>query len=204
MALNRPATFLITSALCGAVTIGFAGPSAAAAVQDRPTESIVANAVAPDPAALLGQADVLSKLGLVGPLGDLLKEALAAKPDPAKVKELAEKVTKAITDAGAAAPAAPALPGVPALPGLGGSPADRAAAADPVADALKALQAKVTELLAAVTSADPAKILAAVTGTVTTVIPLILGLLTKLPLPVPLPPLPALPAAPALPAPLPV
>ncbi|MDX3646292.1 hypothetical protein P1P70_44365, partial [Streptomyces sp. MB09-02B] len=93
-------------------------------------------------------------------------------------------------------PAAPSVPAAPqqavTLPAFDRGLAQRVGrtAADPVTDALTALQAAVDALLKAVTSGDLAQVVPAVTGVVTSLLKLIAAILvgSGLPVPADLPP----------------
>ncbi|MEU8958461.1 hypothetical protein AB0C93_29650 [Streptomyces sp. NPDC048518] len=187
-----PVRRIATTALCAGLLIGAAGPALAAHGDASRDETRAArSAPAPDPKALLGQAQQLGALGgVLTPVTDLLTTALKAKDGklpPQDVKKHADAVKKALAaaakppakaagDPAAALPQTPAaLPQTPAAPQLPamGAQHDARALMDPKADAVAALQKAVDGLLKAATAGDPKALLAAVppvlTGLVNTV-----------------------------------
>ncbi|MET7654610.1 MULTISPECIES: hypothetical protein [unclassified Streptomyces] len=112
-------------------------------------------------------------------------------------------------DPAAALPAKPALPAAPVAAlspvGKSGDDGKAKAAADPVSDAVAALDKAVAALLAAATSLGVGQVVPAVTGVVSGLLDLLTATpagvgLTLPTLPVEAPALPAVPAAPAVPA----
>ncbi|MET7360447.1 hypothetical protein ABZS76_18630 [Streptomyces sp. NPDC005562] len=223
-----PVRRIATPALCAALLIGAAGPALAAHGDTSRDETPAARtAPAPDPKALLGQAQQLSGLGgVLTPVTDLLTAVLKAKDGklpPQDVKKHADAVKKALAaaakppakaagDPAAALPQTPAAPQPPAMGaqhdshGLNGR-----ALMDPKADAVAALQKSVDALLKAATAGDPKALVAAVppvlTGLVNTVAATLQGGglpapnlpgLPKPPAPKAEPPAAAPPRAPAL------
>ncbi|WP_409059446.1 hypothetical protein [Streptomyces sp. SYP-A7185] len=212
-----PVRRIATSVLCASLLLGTAGP-VIAAESDSPHGSSQEAARAPVPGAdkLLAQAKTLGDAGgVLTPVTDLLTAVLkadAGKLTPEQATKLAAPVKDAITKASAAAPKAPELPETPAAPetpALPQAPAlpkalsddDRAAAADPKADALKALQTAVDTLVKAATSGDVKAVTGAVPTVLTGLVNLVAATLLGGGLPAPdLAGLPALPKAPELPA----
>ncbi|MFJ1804842.1 MULTISPECIES: hypothetical protein [unclassified Streptomyces] len=136
--------------------------------------------------------------------------ALPAKPalpaDPAAALPAKPALP---ADPAAALPAKPALPAAPVAAlspvGKSGDDGKAKAAADPVSDAVAALDKAVAALLAAATSLDVGQVVPAVTGVVSGLLDLLTATLAgvglTLPtLPVEAPALPAVPAVPAAPA----
>ncbi|WP_331748163.1 hypothetical protein [Streptomyces sp. NBC_00648] len=226
---GRASRRITATAVSAAMLFGVAGATGTAMAAEQPEERpVVAPAEAPVPGAdaLLAQVQSLADMGTVlTPVTDLLNAALKAdngQLSPAVAATLGDEVKAAIAKISAAAPAQPApvpvtppaTPAVPTTPALPTKPSEAAlngargakAQLDLKADALAALQKAVTDLVAAVTAAppDPAKVVAAVTGTLTSLVGVVVAIVLGGGLPVPnlpgLPPLPKLPV-PELPKP---
>lgn len=227
-----PVRRIATSVLCASLLLGAAGP-VIAAESDSPHGSVQEAARAPVPGAdkLLAQAKTLEGLGeVIDPVTELLNHVLKAEDgrlSQADATELDDAVKDAITKEAAAAPKSPALPETPAAPDTAALPQtpalpeapalprapsddDDKAAADPKADALKALQTAVDGLVKASTGGDATAVAGAVPPVVTGLVNLAAATLLAGGLPAPdlaglpaLPKLPTdaakLPAAPALP-----
>ncbi|WP_327743848.1 hypothetical protein OHO28_18505 [Streptomyces europaeiscabiei] len=159
-----------------------------------------------DQAAKLGKAvqDAIAKAKAEAPVTPPAVPPAALPADPA-APAVPSTPPSATTPT---VPGAPVVPSVPAAPqqavtlpafdrGLA-QPAGRSAA-DPVTDALTALQVAVDTLLKAVASGDPAQVLPAVTGVVNSLVKLIAATLlgSNLPAPAALPPVQT-PADPAV------
>ncbi|MEU5955782.1 hypothetical protein [Streptomyces sp. NPDC047525] len=220
-----PVRRIATTVLCASLLIGTAGPVIAAESDSHSTSAQeAARAPVPGADALLAQAKTLGDAGgVLTPVTDLLTAVLKADKGQlpaADATKLADPVKEAITKASAAAPKAPELPETPAAPdtpalpdtaALPEAPAlpkalsddSRAAAADPKADALKALQTAVDALVKAATGGDVTKVAGAVPPVLTGLVNLLAATLLGGGLPAPdlagLPALPKLPAAPGLP-----
>ncbi|MFJ3665253.1 hypothetical protein ACIPSE_02240 [Streptomyces sp. NPDC090106] len=204
--------------MTAALLVGITGPAATAVDHETKRERIEAAAKAPVPGAdaLLAQVKSLGDLGgVLAPVAGLLTAALQAdngQLTPEQATDLGGKVTDAIGKVTSAAPvpvpttpATPATPTVPATPALPSTPVplptlplptsksddSKAPSADAVGDALGALQKAVTDLLAAATGGDPAKVVPAAQGVLTSLVSAIVAILLggglPLPLPVPLP-----------------
>lgn len=227
-----PVRRIATSVLCASLLLGAAGP-VIAAESDSPHGSVQEAARAPVPGAdkLLAQAKTLEGLGeVIDPVTELLNHVLKAEDgrlSQADATELDDAVKDAITKEAAAAPKSPALPETPAAPDTAALPQtpalpeapalprapsddDDKAAADPKADALKALQTAVDGLVKASTGGDATAVAGAVPPVVAGLVNLAAATLLAGGLPAPdlaglpaLPKLPTdaakLPAAPALP-----
>lgn len=228
-----PVRRIATSVLCASLLLGAAGP-AIAAESDTSHGSVQEAARAPVPGAdkLLAQAKTLGDAGgVLTPVTDLLTAALKADKGQlpaAEATKLADAAKAAITKASAAAPKSPALPETPAAPDTAALPQtpalpqapalpkalsdedDDKAAADPKADALKALQTAVDGMVKAATGGDATAVAAAVPTVHTGLVNLVAATLLGGGLPAPdlaglpaLPKLPTdaakLPAAPSLP-----
>lgn len=191
MHLSRTTNLVVAGIASCALTFGVAGTTAAA-VQQPAAAHVAAPVPAPDPSALIG---VLSQFGAVGPVADALKAALATPPDLAKVTQLVATAKAALDGLTSA------LPPVPKSAQRVDPPAPGALLAQAIAQVKAALDA----LVQAVTSLDPAKILAAVTAAVQAAVNLVAGILLGSGLPVPnLPGLPGLPSVPLPPLPVPL
>lgn len=227
-----PVRRIATSVLCASLLLGAAGP-VIAAESDSPHGSVQEAARAPVPGAdkLLAQATTLGDAGgVLTPVTDLLTTVLKADKGQlpaAEATKHADAAKAAITKASAAAPKSPALPETPAAPDTAALPQtpalpeapalpkalsddDDKAAADPKADALKALQTAVDGLVKAATGGDATAVATAVPTVLTGLVNLVAATLLGGGLPAPdlaglpaLPKLPTdaakLPAAPALP-----
>ncbi|MFJ3581388.1 hypothetical protein ACIPPS_03990 [Streptomyces sp. NPDC090127] len=181
LALSR----ITALAISAAITLGAAGPALADDHHTPRTTAPSVQAPLPGAAALLARTEALGQVSSVpAPVTDLLETVLRADGGQIPVADaeaLRAEVETAVEAAKAAAPAT--------------SPASRAAPADVVTDALAAIEKAVADLLASVTSGNPLGVIPTVTGTLTSLIDLVLGLLGG-----GLPATPALPAAPSLPA----
>ena len=191
MHVSRRASFVVASLTCGALAFGAAGTTIALAQQPASGGAVHPAAAVPDTSAALA---VLSQFGAVGKVTDALTAAGAATPDLATVTNLVATAKTALASVvGTAAPAAKA--------------GHRAATPDPnalVAQAVAQVKTVLDDVVAAVTSKDPAKIAAALTAAVPAVVNLVASLLLGGGLPVPsLPGLPGLPSVPPLPVSLP-
>ncbi|NEB02014.1 hypothetical protein [Streptomyces sp. SID13726] len=117
-----PVRRIASSALCGALLLGLAGPAAAAAETQTARERVQAASRAPVPGAdgLLAQVQGLGNLGAVlTPVTDLLSAVLKAdngQLSPEEATKLGDAVKDAIAKVGAAAPAAPVAPPATTLP----------------------------------------------------------------------------------------
>lgn len=204
MRMSPKAGLLVSSAVCGALALGIAGPAAyAAAPPARPASG----PAAPVPGAdkLASQTALLSDAGgVLTPVTDLITAVLKApdgKLSAADATKLADPVKTALAKVTAAAPAAPAAPGIPGgVTGVSGAPA----APDPGA-ALKAkaaadLQAKVDALVKTVTTGSPTKVAASAQAVLTAQVNVLTAILVGGGLPATnLPGLPALPTVPGVP-----
>ncbi|MEW1926753.1 hypothetical protein [Streptomyces sp. NPDC088360] len=206
-----PVRRIATTVLCASLLIGTAGP-VIAAESDSPPNNAQEAARAPVAGAdaLLAQAKTLGDAGgVLTPVTDLLTAVLKADKGQlpaAEAAKLAEPVKAAITKASAAAPKAPEAPALPQTSTLPEAPAlpkampdDARAAADPKADALKALQTAVDTLLKAATGGDVAAVASAVPTVLTGLVNVVAATLLGGGLPAPdlagLPALPKLPEA---------
>ena len=225
-----PVRRIASSALCGALLLGLAGPAAAAAETETARERVQAASQAPVPGAdgLLAQVQGLGNLGAVlTPVTDLLNAVLKADSgqlSPEEATKLVDAVKAAIAKVSAAAPAAPVTPpaatlpaaptgalptsslptsSLPALPSLTKSADDsKASSAQLPADL-------VADALAALQKAVDTLLKAVTSGDPTQVVPAVTGVLTGLVNvlaatllggKLPLPNLPGLPALPSLPS----
>ena len=190
MHVSRRASFVVASLTCGALAFGAAGTTIALAQQPASGGTVRPAVAAPDTSAALA---VLSQFGAVGKVTDALTAAGAATPDLATVTNLVATAKTALASVVGTAPAAKA--------------GHRAATPDPnalVAQAVAAVKTALDDVVAAVTSKDPAKIAAALTAAVPAVVNLVASLLLGGGLPAPsLPGLPGLPSVPPLPVSLP-
>ncbi|MFD7295265.1 hypothetical protein ACFV9W_18445 [Streptomyces sp. NPDC059897] len=180
MRVSRKAGLFVSSALCGALALGVAGPAGAAfsSVRDVPAGSGSGVSVAPVPGAeaLAKQNAALAGAGaVVQPVTDLVAGVLKAPDGKLPKDEAAEhaaEVKKALDSLAAGAKGAAGTAGVP-----GG----RAQAPGPelVAKAAADLQAKVDALVKASAAGDAkataAALQAALTGTVNVVVAIVLG-----------------------------
>lgn len=205
-----PVRRIASTALCASLVLGFAAPAATAADGAAAHERTAAAHGAPVPgaAALLAQGKALGDLGVVlAPVTNVLDNVLEAdegRLTPDQATRLGDAVKTAVAKVTAAAPVSPAAPADPAAAPSAG----QAKAADPVSDALAAVQKAVDALLAAATSLDVGQVVSSVTGVVDGLLDLLSstldGLGLSLPdLPVDTPaaeaPAAAAPAAPSLP-----
>lgn len=223
-----PVRRLASSALCGALLLGIAGPAAAAADNESAREQaqVASQAPLPDVGALTAQVQSLGNLGAVlTPVTDLLGAVLAADDgqlDPAKATELGDAVKAAIAKITAAAPVTPPATTTPtttaptatdptsalptsSLPVVGGltktGDDSKAAAAQAPADLLG-------DATAALQKAVDTLLAAVTSGDPTKVVPAVTGVVTSLVGVLaavllggglPVPNLPGLPALPSLP-----
>ncbi|MEB8342116.1 hypothetical protein [Streptomyces endophyticus] len=177
MRISRKAGLLASSALCGALALGAAGP-AFSSVTDAPARSGSSESVAPLPGAeaLAKQNTALAGAGaVVQPVTDLVAGVLKA-PDGKLPKDEATKhaadVKKALDGLAAGAKAAT---------DKAGAPGARAQAPGPelVAKAAADLQTKVDALVKASAAGDAkataAALQATLTGTVNVVVAIVLG-----------------------------
>lgn len=133
-----PVRRIASSALCGALLLGLAGPAAVAAEHQSARSRVQVASQAPVPGAdgLLAQVQSLGNLGTVlTPVTDLLNAVLKADNGQLSAEEattLGDAVKAAIEKVGAvAAPAAPAVPSVPAAPAVPAVPSAPAVPAVP-------------------------------------------------------------------------
>ncbi|WP_433546574.1 hypothetical protein ACQPZG_16850 [Streptomyces sp. CA-294286] len=163
--MSRKAGLLVSTAVCGALALGTAGP-AIAVVNDHPVTSEAAPGPIPGAEALTGQAKSLADTaGVLKPVSDLVGAVLKApdgKVAPDAAAMLGKPVDEALATLSKPVPAAKA----PADPGLKAK-----AAAD--------LRADVTALLKAVEKGDPkataAAVKAVITGSVNVLAAVLLG-----------------------------
>ncbi|MFJ5289836.1 hypothetical protein [Streptomyces sp. NPDC088348] len=165
MRMSPKAGLLVSSAVCGALALGIAGPVAYAAAGDASAARPASAPAAPVPGAdkLAGQAKLLGDAGgVLTPVAALVDAVLKApdgKLPAADAAKLGDAVKAALAKVTAGAPGAPAAPGIPGgVTGVSGAPA----APDPGA-ALKAkaaadLQTKVDTLVRTATTGSPAKV----------------------------------------------
>jgi hypothetical protein len=190
MHVSRRASLAVASLTCGALAFGAAGTTIALAQQPANGGTVRPAVAAPDPSAALG---VLSQFGAVGKVTDALTAAGAKTPDLAVVTSLVDAAKAALAGVTGAVPAPKA--------------GHRAATPDPgalVAQAVAQVKTVLENVVAAVTSKDPAKIVAALTAAVPAVVNLVASLLLGGGLPLPsLPGLPGLPSVPPLPVSVP-
>jgi hypothetical protein len=212
-----PARRIASTALCAALLVGLAGPTAVADPAPERTQA-ASSAPLPDADALLAQVKSLGDLGgVLTPVADLLNTVLKAdngRLSAAEATELGTAVKDAIAKVTTTAPASPGtgtsastapttpvpstLPATSAttLPALTRSGGTEAAPADVIGDALAALQKAIDELIKAVTSGDAAQVAPAVTDTVRSLVNTVAATLLggKLPAPsLPNPPTGGLP-----------
>ncbi|WP_328747595.1 hypothetical protein OHT57_18825 [Streptomyces sp. NBC_00285] len=197
-----PARRIASSALCGALLLGLAGPAAAAAETETARARVQAASRAPVPGAdaLLAQVQGLGNLGAVlTPVTDLLNAVLKADSgqlSPEEATKLGDAVKDAIAKVSAAAPAAPAVPvappaptlptsslptsTLPALPSLTKSADDSKASAASAASSAMLPADLVADSLAALQKAVDTLLKAVTSGDVTQVVPAVTGVLTGL------------------------
>ncbi|MFF1549121.1 hypothetical protein [Streptomyces sp. NPDC058291] len=206
-----PIRRIAPTALCASLVLGLAAPAALAADGAAARERVAAASHAPVPgvAALLAQGKGLGDLSTVlAPVAETLNTVLKAddgRLTPDQATRLGNAVKTAVAKVTTATPAAPAAPDAPAAvppaPAKGGDDATAKAAADPVSDALAAVQKAVESLLAAATSLDVGQVVSAVTGVVDGLLDLLSSTLGGLGLSLPSLPAEAAAATPAAPAP---
>lgn len=208
-----PVRRIASTALCASLVLGLAAPAAMASDTATARERVAAASDAPVPgvAALRAQGKGLVDLSTVlAPVTETLDTVLKAddgRLTPGRATQLGDAVRTAVAKITAAAPAAPAAPAaVPPSLAKGAVDSGTKAAADPVSDALAAVQKAVDSLLTAATSLDVGQVASAVTGVLDGLLDLLSSTLNGLGLSLPsLPSLPAeaaeAPAAPALPPP---
>ncbi|MFF0745900.1 hypothetical protein ACFYVL_36465 [Streptomyces sp. NPDC004111] len=192
MRMSRTAGLLLSTAVCGALALGTAGP-AFSAVGAPSTAAAVDVPPIPGAEALGQQTKVLGDAaGVLKPVTDLLTAALAApggKLPAADADSLGKAVTDAIAKAGEAAPKAPTR---------------GAEAVDLKAKALADLQVKVTALLEVAKKGDPKALAVAVQATITASVNVLVSIVLGGGLPAAdlpgLPKLPTLPGVPPVPA----
>ncbi|MFF7048341.1 hypothetical protein ACFY94_08265 [Streptomyces griseorubiginosus] len=132
-----PVRRIASSALCGALLLGLAGPAAVAAEHQSARSRVQAASQAPVPGAdgLLAQVQSLGNLGTVlSPVTDLLNAVLKADNGRLSTEEattLGDAVKAAIAKVGAAAPSAPSVPAAPAVPAVPAVPSTPAVPAVP-------------------------------------------------------------------------
>ncbi|MEU5630233.1 hypothetical protein ACH47C_01495 [Streptomyces rishiriensis] len=205
-----PVRRIASTALCASLVLGLAAPAAMASDTATARERVAAASDAPVPgvAALRAQGKGLVDLSTVlAPVTETLDTVLKAddgRLTPGRATQLGDAVRTAVAKITAAAPAAPAA--VPPSLAKGAVDSGTKAAADPVSDALAAVQKAVDSLLTAATSLDVGQVVSAVTGVLDGLLDLLSSTLNGLGLSPPsLPSLPAeaaeAPAAPALPPP---
>ncbi|WP_405777944.1 hypothetical protein [Streptomyces sp. NBC_00859] len=207
MRMSPKAGSLVSSAVCGALALGIAGPAAHAAAGGPRAARPVSAPAAPVPGAgkLLSQSKLLGEAGgVLAPVTDLLDAVLrapAGRLPAADATKLADPVKGAlarVTEGALAAPAAPGIPG--GVTGVSGAPS----APDPGA-ALKAkaagdLQGKVDSLVEASTTGSSAEVAAAVQAVVTSQVNVLVATVLGGGLPAAnLPGLPTLPTVPGVP-----
>ncbi|MCT9084731.1 hypothetical protein [Streptomyces fulvoviolaceus] len=196
-----PVRRIASSALCGALLLGFAGPAAVAADADSARErvQVASKAPLPDVGALTGQVKALGDLGgVLKPVTDLLGAVLKADDGqltPEQATQLGDAVKTAIAGVTAAAPVTPptTLPADPAataptataptttaptstlptLPSRTTSDDSKAAAAQAPADLLG-------DALAALQKAVDTLLTAVTSGDPTKVVPAVTGVVTSL------------------------
>ncbi|WP_333737906.1 hypothetical protein [Streptomyces sp. IBSBF 2806] len=207
-----PVRCIASTALCASLVLGLAAPAAMAADGAAARERVAAASDAPVPgvAALRAQGKGLADLSTVlAPVTETLNTVLKAddgRLTPGQATRLGDAVKTAVAKITAAAPAAPAAPAVvPPSLAKGAADSGTKAAADPVSDAVAAVQKAVDALLSAATS-DVGQVVSAVTGVLDGLLDLLSSTLNGLGLSLPsLPSLPAeaaeAPAAPSLPPP---
>ncbi|WP_328319227.1 hypothetical protein [Streptomyces sp. NBC_00388] len=206
MRMPPKAGLLVSSAVCGALTLGIAGPAACATAGDSPVPRTATAPPAPVPGAgrLAGQAKLLGDAGgVLSPVTVLLDAVLKApggKLSAAEAAKLAGPVRDALSKVTEGTPGAPAAPGIPGgATGVSGTPA----APDPGA-ALKAraaadLQSKVDTLVRASTAGTPAQVATAAQGVVTAEVNAVVAVVLGGGLPAAnLPGLPKLPTVPGV------
>ncbi|MEU0406793.1 hypothetical protein ABZ307_03075 [Streptomyces griseorubiginosus] len=194
---------IASSALCGALLLGLAGPAAVAAETRSAHDRVQAASGAPVPGAdgLLAQVQSLGNLGAVlTPVTDLLNAVLKADNGQLSTEEatkLGDAVKAAIEKVSAAAPAAPSVPAAPAVPAtpvlpqtpatslptgaLPAVPALPKSGDDSKAGVAAKLPADlVADALAGLQKAVDTLLAAATSGDVTQVVPAVTGVLTGL------------------------
>ncbi|MER6786883.1 hypothetical protein ABT330_20085 [Streptomyces sp. NPDC000658] len=217
-----PVRRIASTALCASLVLGLAAPAALAADGGTARERVAAASDAPVPgvAALLAQGKGLGDLSTVlAPVTQTLTTVLKAddgRLTPGQATRLGDAVKTAVAKITAETPAVPAVPAGPAAPAgpavvppalaKGSDDSGAKAAADPVSDALAAVQKAVDALLAAATSLDVGQVVSAVGGVLDGLLDLLSSTLDGLGLSLPsLPSLPAeaaqAPATPSLPPP---
>ncbi|MEH0470384.1 hypothetical protein QA943_16230 [Streptomyces sp. B21-097] len=208
-----PVRRIASTALCASLVLGLAAPAALAADGAAARERVAAASDAPVPgvAALRAQGKGLADLSTVlTPVTETLNTVLKAddgRLTPGQATRLGDAVKTAVAKITAATPAAPAVPAAPAAPAApavvppalakGAADSGAKAAADPVSDALAAVQKALGDLLAAATSLDVGQVGSALTGLLDGLLDLLSSTLNGL---VSLPSLPTLPSLPSLPS----
>ncbi|GAA2893306.1 hypothetical protein [Streptomyces mexicanus] len=180
-----PARRIASTALCAAVLAGIGAPAALAADPAREHHRATApRSPLPAADALLDRVEGLGDLGgRLAPVHDLLAAVLTADHgtltvlDAKKLGDAAKNALAQLTLPPAAAPTGMHLLAPPQAPA---SPLARQRAADPVSDALAALQKALDSLLKAVGSGNVTQVLPAVTGLVGDLGKLVTGVLQGL------------------------
>ncbi|MFF0464342.1 hypothetical protein [Streptomyces mexicanus] len=180
-----PARRIASTALCAAVLAGIGAPAALAADPAREHHRATApRSPLPAADALLDRVEGLGDLGgRLAPVHDLLAAVLTADYgtltvlDAKKLGDAAKNALAQLTLPPAAAPTGVHLLAPPQAPA---SPLARQRAADPVSDALAALQKALDSLLKAVGSGNVTQVLPAVTGLVGDLGKLVTGVLQGL------------------------
>ncbi|MBB6438201.1 hypothetical protein [Streptomyces candidus] len=183
--MPRRAGLLVSTAVCGALVLGTAGP-AIAVVSDHSVSSEAAPGPIPDAEALTGQAKSLADTaGVLKPVADLVGAVLKA-PDGKIAPDAAARLGKPVDEALATLAKPVPAPKAPAGAGL-----KVQAAAD--------LQADITALLKILGAGDPKAITTAVKAVLTGSVNVLAAVLLGDGLPAPdlkgLPELPKIPGA---------
>ncbi|MFF7276776.1 hypothetical protein [Streptomyces griseorubiginosus] len=153
---------IASSALCGALLLGLAGPAAVAAETQPARDRVQAASQAPVPGAdgLLAQVQSLGNLGAVlTPVTDLLNAVLKADNGQLSAEEATKlgDAVKAAIEKVSAAPAAPAVPSVPSVPAVPAVPATPALPQTPTSSLPTGSLPAVPTLPSLSTSGDDSK-----------------------------------------------
>ena len=199
MRMSRTTGLLVSTAVCGALALGTAGPAFSAVGAPSAAADVSVPPVPPIPGAdVLGQQTKLlgDAAGVLKPVTDLLAAVLAApggKLPEADAAALGKAATDAIAKAGESVPKPVPVPAPKS-----------AVPVDLKAKALADLQADVTALLEAAKKGDPKAIAVAVQATLTACVNVLVSIVLGGGLPAAdlpgLPKLPTLPGVPAVPA----